>query len=287
MAALLVLVLALGVTGVVYGMLTAAPKASAGVKQTVSAQELTEGKKLYITSCSSCHNLNAQGVKGMGPSLVGVGAAAVDFQVGTGRMPAKQLGAQIQAKKNTYTQSQIDAMAAYIGSLGNGPAIPNAAEYDPDAPPLPDQNGQTISEAQGGVLFRTNCSACHNFAGEGGVLTDGKYAPDLTGTTPKHIYEAMLTGPQNMPQFPDSVMPPAQKQAIIKYITSQADAPNNGGFGLGRLGPVPEGLALWVFGLAALIGVATWIGARSRKASAARLASYHAAQREAARRKSE
>lgn len=215
----------------------------------------------------------------MGPSLVGVGSAAVDFQVGTGRMPAKQLGAQIEKKKNTYTQSQIDSMAAYIGSLGAGPAIPNAAEYDPDAPPLPDQSGQTVSEAQGGVLFRTNCSACHNFNGEGGVLTDGKFAPDMTGTSPKHIYEAMLTGPQNMPQFPDTVMPPAQKQAIIKFINSQAKGPNTGGFGLGRLGPVPEGLALWIFGLAALIGAATWIGARSRKVSAARLASYHAAQR--------
>ena len=36
-------------------------------------------------------------------------------------------------------------------------------------------------------------------AGAGGALTRGKYAPSLQNTTPKHIYEAMVSGPQSMP----------------------------------------------------------------------------------------
>jgi ubiquinol-cytochrome c reductase cytochrome c subunit len=253
-------VLALGFAGTLFAAFVSPTSADAD-SGTTATQAIENGKALYITSCSSCHGEEGEG-SSYGPSLVGTGAAAVDFQVSTGRMPAQQPGAQIQKKAVLYTQAQIDDMAAYVESLGGGPAEPAANLYQP----------QDNLVQLGGVLFRTNCSQCHNFAGEGGVLTDGKFAPALTQTNPKAIYEAMLTGPQNMPNFPDTVVSPAEKQAIISYIVSTRNEPNYGGAGLGRIGPTSEGLFIWTFGLIALLLFAVWIAAHTTKASAERVA---------------
>jgi ubiquinol-cytochrome c reductase cytochrome c subunit len=255
LAALVVLLLALAATGGLYAALAPAPSARADD----SAQSLAieQGKKLYSVGCASCHGTSGQGSSD-GPSLVGVGSAAVDFQVGTGRMPAQQPGAQIPKKKNIYSQAEIDQIAAYVASLGPGPYTPTKDQYDPSG----------ADAAKGGELFRTNCSQCHNFVGKGGALTDGKYAPSLKGVDPKHVYEAMQTGPQNMPSFPDSTMPQDTKADIIAYLreVNSADSPNPGGFTLGSLGPVSEGLFAWIFGLGGLIAFAVWIAARTTKA---------------------
>ena len=260
LAAFVVLVLALAFAGTLFAAFVSPASANADSGNT-SAQAIANGKALYETSCSSCHGMNGEG-SSYGPSLVGSGSAAVDFQVSTGRMPAQQPGAQIQKKAVLYTQTQIDEMAAYIQSLGGGPVVPSQSQY-------------AVNDSMvqlGGVLFRTNCSQCHNFAGEGGVLTNGKFAPALTQTSPKAMYEAMLTGPQNMPQFPNTVLPTAEKQAIISYIVSTRDEANYGGAGLGRIGPTSEGLFIWTFGLLALLLFAVWIAAHTTKASAARVA---------------
>jgi len=264
LAAFVVLALGLAFAGALFAAFVS-PAANADTGES-SAQQLANGKALYITSCSSCHGAEAAG-SSLGPSLIGVGSASVDFQVTTGRMPAKQPGAQIQGKQNIFTAQQILDMADYIQSLGGGPQIPQPQQYSTDANAV----------ALGGVLFRQTCTMCHNIAGEGGALTDGKFAPALTGTDPKQIYEAMLTGPQNMPVFNDKVVPPAEKQAIISYITTLRTAPNYGGAGLGRLGPVSEGLFIWTVGLAALLLMAVWIAARTTKASAQKAARAAAA----------
>jgi ubiquinol-cytochrome c reductase cytochrome c subunit len=254
-AAFVVLLLALGVTGVAYGAI--APRTSkAEAAATPSASSIDNGKKLFITNCSSCHGLAGEGTTD-GPSLIGAGAAAVDFQVGTGRMPATVPGPQMPKKKVQFSQEQINDLAAYVASLGPGPAIPSEQDYDPA--------GGNVAE--GGELFRSNCAACHNFAGSGGALTQGKYAPDLSDSTPKHMYEAMSTGPQAMPVFNDDTMPPKQKRDIIAFVTNLQNEPNPGGIGLGRIGPVAEGLFLWTFAIGALIAVAIWIGAKTTKAS--------------------
>ena len=270
LAAFVVLFFALGLIGATYATLGSS-QAKASAAQAATAEQLTEGKKLFLSACSSCHGLNAQGSQGSGPSLIGVGAAAVDFQVGTGRMPAQQIGPQAVSKPSPYTQDQIDALAAYIAALGTGPGVPDASKYTPA--PDADTNG---SVARGGVLFRTNCSQCHNFAGAGGALTDGKFAPSLRTTDPKYIYEAMLTGPQNMPMFGDKVMSEQDKQDIIAYLVHTRTEPNSGGLNLGALGPVSEGLFVWVFALGLLIVFACWIGAHTTKASRARVAHYEA-----------
>ncbi|MFJ5924081.1 c-type cytochrome [Kitasatospora sp. NPDC092948] len=259
LAAVVVLLLALAATGGLYAAFAPAEKAQADS----SSQSLAidEGKKLFAVGCSSCHGLNGQGTSD-GPSLVGVGSAAVDFQVGTGRMPAQQPGAQVPRKKTVYNQSEIDQLAAYVASLGPGPVTPTTEQYSPSEDKV--TNAEQV--AKGGELFRTNCAQCHNFAGKGGALTNGKFAPSLEGVDSKHIYEAMQTGPQNMPSFPDTTMPEEQKREIIAYVQNTNNAPNPGGLALGSLGPFTEGLFAWIFGIGTLIVIAIWVAAHTTKA---------------------
>jgi ubiquinol-cytochrome c reductase cytochrome c subunit len=189
------------------------------------------------------------------PSLVGVGAASVDFQVGTGRMPMADMSQQAMRKLPLYTPEETAALAAYVASLAPGPEIPTEAQLNYE------RDGST---AEGGELFRTNCAMCHNFAGQGGALTQGKYAPTLMGIETKHIYEAMVTGPQAMPVFSDKTITPEEKLSIIKWIKTAEAEPNLGGASLGRVGPVTEGLLVWTFGLGILIGVAVWLAMKAK-----------------------
>ncbi|MFD9815939.1 c-type cytochrome [Streptomyces sp. NPDC059080] len=255
LAALVVLLFALAVTGGLYAAFAPADKAQAD--DTAQSLAIKEGKKLYAVGCASCHGTGGQGSSD-GPSLVGVGAAAVDFQVGTGRMPAQQPGAQVPRKTPLYNQAQTDQLAAYVASLGAGPAVPGKDQYSPEGADV----------GKGGELFRTNCAQCHNFTGKGGALTNGKYAPTLEGVDPKHIYEAMQTGPQNMPSFGDGTLSSENKKDIVAYLdaVNGDDTASPGGLDLGGLGPVSEGLFGYIFGLGALVAVAIWVAARTTKA---------------------
>ena len=232
--------------------------ASATVTETQSvfdrSASIEEGKQIFLKGCSSCHGLNAEGAS-IAPSLIGVGAASVDFQVGTGRMPMADMSTQAMRKPRVYNEEETAALAAYVASLAPGPAIPDESElnYERDG-----------NSAEGGELFRNNCAMCHNFAGQGGALSQGKYAPTLMGVEPKHIYEAMVTGPQSMPVFSDKTITAEEKLSIIKWIKSAEAEPNLGGATMGRIGPVTEGLLAWVLGLGLLIGIAVWLTTRAR-----------------------
>jgi len=216
--------------------------------------QIEEGRQIFLKGCSSCHGLNAEGAQ-IAPSLIGVGAASVDFQVGTGRMPMADMSTQAMRKDPIYNAEETAALAAYVATLAPGPAIPaeSSLNYERDG-----------STAEGGELFRNNCAMCHNFAGQGGALSQGKYAPTLMGVEPKHIYEAMVTGPQSMPVFSDKTITPEEKLSIIKWIKAAENEPNLGGASLGRVGPVTEGLLGWVLGLGMLIGVAVWLAMKAR-----------------------
>ncbi len=197
-----------------------------------------------------------------GPPLAGVGAAAVDFQVGTGRMPMARPGVQAPKKEVVYSEEEISALAAFVASLGPGPAIPEAEAYDPEAIPEDEREEAVV---RGGEFFRTNCTACHNFAASGGALPDGKYAPTLLGVEPVHIYEAMLTGPQQMPVFSDQVLTPEDKREVIAYLKSIEEQPKYGGSTMGSFGPVSEGLFAWLIGIGACVGFAVWIASNSTR----------------------
>jgi len=250
-----VVLLGLVTIGVGYGALTTpGSSASAATPGTVSPQTLAEGQELFVKTCSSCHGMNAQGTS-QAPSLVGVGAAAVDFQMSTGRMPGKDIGPEMDRKPVTFTPAQIHAIADYVASLGGGPTIPSAAQVSTAG----------ANTALGQSLFITDCAQCHNFDGAGGALTYGKFAPALTESTPTQIYEAMLTGPEAMPVFSDTTITPAQKRDIIDYITRLRAEPNPGGFSLGRIGPVTEGLVGFIGGIGVLVFLALWITMKRRE----------------------
>jgi ubiquinol-cytochrome c reductase cytochrome c subunit len=265
-AGLLLLLLGLVLTGSLYAAL--APSSSAD--SAANDEELiAEGRELFLVGCSFCHGQNGEGVSTVdgnqiGPSLAGVGAAAVDFQVGTGRMPMAQPGAQNPTKPETYTQDEIDALAAYVASLAPGPAVPDPADYS-----LAGLSEEEREEAvaRGGQIFLTNCTACHNFAGKGGAMPRGGYAPDLSNTEARHIYEALLIGPGQMDSFSNGNLSPEEKRDVIAYLYSLREQPQYGGFGLGGMGPVSEGLFAWLVGIGTCVAFATWIAAHTARSS--------------------
>jgi len=238
-------------TGGAYALFSSTATADESTTSAASQQSIDEGQKLFASNCATCHGLAADGT-GEGPSLIGVGAASVDFQVGTGRMPMAANGPQAEEKPTQFTDDQVYDLAAYVASLAPGPAIPDDEYLQAD--------GDTTNGAE---LFRINCAMCHNVAGAGGALTEGKYAPALDGVSGAHIYEAMLTGPQNMPVFNDLNLSPQDKADVITYLKYLEKNPSPGGFELGSLGPVAEGLFIWIFGLGAIVAVTIWLTARS------------------------
>jgi len=238
-------------TGGAYALFASTATADESTTSAASQQSIDEGQKLFASNCATCHGLAADGT-GEGPSLIGVGAASVDFQVGTGRMPMAANGPQAEEKPTQFTDDQVYDLAAYVASLAPGPAIPDEEYLQAD--------GDTTNGAE---LFRINCAMCHNVAGAGGALTEGKYAPALDGVSGAHIYEAMLTGPQNMPVFNDLNLSPQDKADVITYLKYLENNPSPGGFELGSLGPVAEGLFIWIFGLGAIVAVTIWLTARS------------------------
>ena len=246
------LLLGLVVVGLLYGALTRTGSAQAA--PTTAQQDIANGQALFEATCSSCHGLDAQGTD-QAPSLIGAGAAAVYFQMSTGRMPAKEVGAENARGPVKFTEQEILDIADYVQSLGGGPPIPTPEQVSTEG----------ANTALGSQLFTANCAQCHGFAGDGGALTYGKFAPALTQSTPTQIYTAMLTGPEAMPVFADGALTPSAKRDIIAYITETRVEPNPGGFSLGRIGPVTEGLVVFLGGMGFLVLIAMWLTAKRRE----------------------
>jgi ubiquinol-cytochrome c reductase cytochrome c subunit len=168
-------------------------------------------------------------------------------------MPAVMQGAQAEKKPPVLSPEEVDAVAAYVAANGGGPAMPaeQGKELRGDNP------------ARGGQLFRLNCASCHNFTGRGGALSSGKRAPELDTANESEMYAAMLSGPQSMPRFSERQLTPEEKKDIIAYVKSVTDGNNNpGGNPIGGLGPQSEGLIGFIVGMAALVGITLWIGAK-------------------------
>ncbi|MCT1451523.1 MULTISPECIES: c-type cytochrome [unclassified Corynebacterium] len=261
------LALGIGLSGA--GLLATAltPDAQVATAQRDDQALIQEGKDLYEQACITCHGANLQGVKDRGPSLIGTGEGAVYFQVNSGRMPMMSNDAQAERKKPRYSEAQTLAMAAYVAANGGGPELVynedgsiameelRGKNYDGDI--------QAGDVARGSELFRLNCASCHNFTGRGGALSSGKYAPYLDPANEQEIYQAMLTGPQNMPKFSDRQLTADEKRDIIAFIKSSKETPSPAGWALGGIGPVAEGLAMWIIGVTLVGAAAMWIGSRS------------------------
>jgi ubiquinol-cytochrome c reductase cytochrome c subunit len=145
----------------------------------------------------------------------------------------------------------IDSLSAYIQANGGGPEIPDGNL----------RNDAEIS--RGGELYRLNCASCHNFTGQGGALSQGKYAPALTEATDRQIWGAMLSGPQNMPKFGDGQLTTEEKQAIVSFIQNNKATIDPGGYSAGGFGPAPEGLIAFLVGMGAIVAATLWMGSRA------------------------
>jgi ubiquinol-cytochrome c reductase cytochrome c subunit len=207
-----------------------------------------EGRALFKTGCSSCHGFAGKGVKGQAPSLVGAGEAAADFYLRTGRMPLAQVGDEPLRGEPRYDDAEIRALDAYVGSLGEGPEIPRVEPAEG-------------SVSEGMEMFTDSCAGCHGIGGKGGVAIGG-YAPPLGEATPTQVGEAIRVGPYLMPRFSAAQITPAQVNSIARYVELTQEPEDAGGFGIGHIGPVPEGLVAWLAALAALLLVARLIGER-------------------------
>jgi ubiquinol-cytochrome c reductase cytochrome c subunit len=210
--------------------------------------DVGRGRSLFVESCSSCHGLDARGIKGRGPSLHGVGARAADFYLSTGRMPLDDPGDQPLRHEPAFTRPDIDALVAYVGSLG-GPPIPRA-----------DPARGSISE--GFRAFGDRCAGCHQIAGAGGMVT-GARVPALQEATATEIAEAVRIGPYLMPKFSESTLDQHRLDSIVKYVQYTRSPDDAGGWAIGHVGPIPEGMVAWLLGLAALLLVARVIGERN------------------------
>ncbi|WP_460773461.1 cytochrome bc1 complex diheme cytochrome c subunit [Microbacterium sp. GXF7504] len=239
------------ITGGVYAGASAAVAATTETEPTASTLTVEDGQKLFQANCATCHGLDLQGTES-GPSLYGVGELAVHFQVSTGRMPLQAQAPQAPQKPVQFTDEQIEAIASYVQAVAPGPSYPSEEVLD----------GQG-DVAAGAELFRINCAMCHNVAGAGGALTEGKYAPNLHHTSALNMYAAMVTGPQNMPVFNDMNLTLEDKRDVISALLWMQENPSPGGYALGSLGPVAEGLFIWIFGIGTLIAVTVWITAKS------------------------
>jgi ubiquinol-cytochrome c reductase cytochrome c subunit len=241
--------------------------ASAPAQPSPGADEIAAGRELFATGCASCHGSDGRGTTGpagdvRGPSLLTSGAAGAYYYLSTGRMPLADSDDQPVRKDPAYTPDQIDALVAYVASLGNGPAIPDVDAARGDL-------------AEGGEIFRGNCQACHSASGSGGALSYGRAAPRLSDATPRQIGSAVRVGPGQMPVFGPNAIGEDQLDSLARYVIYLRHPEDPGGLPIGRTGPIPEGFVAWLIGLVALVVLVAWIGTRApirRRAAAAHAA---------------
>jgi quinol---cytochrome-c reductase cytochrome c subunit len=237
--------------------------------QTSSNDDLiSQGKELFDTGCVSCHGPDGNGVvtadgEVRGPSLASAGEAGAYYQLSTGRMPLADPHEDAVRKRPAYTDDEIDALVAYVGSLGSGPSLPPVDVERADV-------------AAGGELFRANCAPCHSASGAGGALSYGNAAPPLSQSEPLQVGAAVRSGPGQMPVFGPEVLDDKQLDDVAAYVEYLRHPQDPGGVPIGRTGPVPEGFVAWFFGMGALVALVAWIGTRAPlRRRAARDASAH------------
>jgi ubiquinol-cytochrome c reductase cytochrome c subunit len=246
-------------TGAVYGFAVGSSSAQKGTSVNpgpapppatgAQAAQVERGRKLFLDGCSSCHGNDARGKQNIAPTLVGAGEAAADFYLSTGRMPLADPTDQPERTQPAYPRADIDALVAYVGSFG-GPGIPRV---DPGSGDL----------AKGMEAFTEHCAGCHQVAGRGGIVT-GAAVPALDDATPTQVGEAVRIGPYVMPKFSAQQIDPATLNAIARYVQSIQDPDNRGGWGIGNLGPIPEGMVTWFLAMGVLLFAARLIGERAR-----------------------
>lgn len=206
------------------------------------AQE-ADGRELFVSKCASCHGSEGSGTE-LGPPLTDSGAAGADFYLRTGRMPLPYPGAPTQRKPVSLSDEQIDALVAYVASLGDGPEIPNVATRE-------------VVLSDGAKLFASNCAACHGATANGGAVGGNAFAPSLYSASPVEVAEATVIGPGEMPVFNFGE---TERNAVVAYVAYLQEHRDPGGLDIGGIGPVSEGYVAWALAMVILIVIVLVIG---------------------------
>lgn len=256
-------------------VLTAAGLASAQPRSGIvrptsepSAPSVKLGAELYAGNCATCHGIAGEGVSsprpgagnlsGQGPPLRGVGAMAPDFYLRLGLMPLSNPRVEPEQDRVLFSDTEIRSLVAYVAGLGLGPAIPH-----PDVRVRGESVQGAGTTAEGLKLYTEHCAGCHQIVGRGGFVT-GARVPPLQGLTPTEIAEAVRVGPYLMPRFSTKQISDAQLNSLIKYVISTRNPVNHGGWGIGNLGPIPEGMVAWWLVVPLLILFCVILGKRLR-----------------------
>jgi ubiquinol-cytochrome c reductase cytochrome c subunit len=257
-ALVIIALIALAVAGV------AAAQPPSGISRPSNEGQLSDGElgaQLYAGNCASCHGVAGQGstgkrstrdtgnVEGRGPSLQGVGEQAADFYLRTGYMPLRTPDEQPWRRRVLFTKRELNALIKYVGKLGGG------------GPPIPKPAPEHGHLAEGLRMFTTHCAGCHQVVGEGGYVTDVR-VPRLKEATPTQIAEAVRIGPYLMPRFSKKAISDRQLDSIVSYIEASKKPHDRGGWGIGHIGPVPEGMVAWLIAGLVLTGLCALIGER-------------------------
>jgi ubiquinol-cytochrome c reductase cytochrome c subunit len=247
-------------SGAVYGFAVGSSSAQKGTSVSpqpapppangAQAAQVQRGRALFVDGCSSCHGMDARGKQNIAPTLVGAGEAAADFYLSTGRMPLSNPTDQPTRAAPAYDRQDINALVAYVGSLGAGPAIP--------------QVNTKMGQINAGLnSFTLHCAGCHQVGGAGGIVT-GAIAPPLNETdiTPTQVGEAIRVGPYLMPNFNENQISDQDINNIARYVGFTPHPDDAGGWGIGHIGPIPEGMIAWFLAIASLLLTARLIGER-------------------------
>ena len=228
-----------------------------------SRPTLRLGAELFAGNCSTCHGIAGSGITkgrlgaghilGEGPPLRGVGAQAPDFYLRMGFMPLSNIYTQPGPLRERvlFSNKEIESLVMYVASLGKGPGIPH---------PNPAQG--TLSE--GLKLFTDHCAGCHQELARGGFVT-GAEVPPLQTLTSREIAEAVRIGPYLMPRFSRRQISDAQLNSIIKYVQWTNAPSNRGGWGIGNIGPIPEGLVAWWIAVPLLLIICLLVSRRLKR----------------------
>jgi ubiquinol-cytochrome c reductase cytochrome c subunit len=239
----------------------------------VGGEDREPGATLYAADCQSCHGVAGEGVSGVGPRI-GTGATqgagpplldvtpgTVHFYLSTGYMPLDDPRDVPKRSDPAYDSEEIEALVAYVTALGRD----RGAER-PAAEELPTVDPESGSVSEGQEIFTASCAGCHQIVAEGGVIGEG-VAPELRAATDQQIAEAVRAGPYLMPRFSEHQIDDDELDSLVAYVNYTQDPSDEGGWGIGHIGPIPEGLAAWLVAAVALVGVARLIGRRTGRES--------------------